>query len=452
MKSIEERKTAAKAYRKTTSRSDLGKWKIETKRPVVEELLLMQEKTRLRELIPIRRERMSVSPFSFFRGSAILQAHDLAASPGTCFRVQACGDAHISNFGIFASPERRLVFDINDFDETLPAPFEVDIKRLAASIEICGRQRGFTKEKRSEAVRDAAAFYRKSMAEFSEMGNLEVWYKHLDIESYLRESTLLSDKKQLREIRDTIRKSLSKTSERAVRKLTETVDGKLRIKSNPPLIVPVRDLTKEQKTLFDFHHDLRKAIDLYRKSLSVDRQILIDQYEPLEVAHKVVGVGSVGRKAWILILLGREDGDPLILQIKEAERSVLEAYYGLSTYRNYGQRVVKGQRAIQNCGDILLGWLRLKSSAGSNTDYYVRQLWDGKGSIDIESISSEGYHALSLMCAWTLAHAHAKTGDRHSIAGYLGKSDAFAEAMVKYAHLYADQNEADYNAFLKLRS
>ena len=451
MKSIEDSKEAAKAYRKTTSRSDLGLWKTETKRSVVEELLLMQEKTRLRELIPIRRERMAASPFSFFRGSAILQAHDLAASPGTCFRVQACGDAHISNFGIFASPERRLVFDINDFDETLPAPFEVDIKRLAASIEICGRQRGFTKEKRTEAVRDAAAFYRKSMAEFSEMGNLEVWYKHLDIESYLRESTLLSDKKQLREIRDTIRKSLSKTSERAVRKLTETVDGKLRIKSNPPLIVPVRDLTKEQKPLFDFHHDLRKAIDLYRKSLSVDRQILIDQYEPLEVAHKVVGVGSVGRQAWILIMMGRENGDPLVLQIKEAETSVLETYYGASLYSKSGQRVVEGQRSIQTAGDILLGWVRLKMPSGGRKDYYVRQMWDAKGSIDMETISAEGYHGISLACAWVLAHAHAKTGDRHAIAAYLGKGEAFENAMVSYSGAYADQNEADYEMFLKIQ-
>ena len=451
MKSIEESKEAAKAYRKTTSRSSLGIWKTETKRPVVEELLLMQEKTRLRELIPIRRERMSASPFSFFRGSAILQAHDLSGSPGTCFRVQASGDAHISNFGIFASPERRLVFDINDFDETLPAPFEVDIKRLTASIEILGRQRGFAKEQRSEAVHDAAAFYRKSMAEFSEMGNLEVWYKHLDIESFLQKSTLVSEKKQIREIRDTIRKSLTKTSERAVRKLTETVDGRLRIKSDPPLIVPARDLTREQKIVFDFHHDLRKAIDLYKKSLSVDRQNLIDQYEPLEMAHKVVGVGSVGRQAWILIMMGRENGDPLVLQIKEAEASVLETYYGASVYAKSGQRVVEGQRSIQTAGDILLGWVRLKIPSGSMKDYYVRQLWDAKGSIDMETISAEGYRGISLACAWTLAHAHAKTGDRHAIAAYLGKGEAFENAMVSYSSAYADQNEADYEMFLKMQ-
>ena len=452
MKNIEERKEAAKAYRKTTSRSDLGFWKIQTKRPVVEELLMLQEKTRLKELIPIRRERMSASPFSFFRGSAILQAYDLAATPGTCFRVQACGDAHISNFGIFASPERRLVFDINDFDETLPAPFEVDIKRLAASIEICGRQRGFTKGQRVEAVRDAAAFYRKSMAEFSELGNLEVWYEHLDIESFLNKNTQLSDKKQIKEIRDTIRKSLSKTSERAVRKLTETVDGKLRIKSDPPLIVPARDLTAQQMIVFDFQHDLRTAIDHYKESLSPDRQYLIDQYEPLEVAHKVVGVGSVGRQAWILIMMGRENGDPLVLQIKEAEASVLEPYYGASMYAKSGQRVVEGQRFIQTAGDILLGWARLKLPSGNMRDYYVRQLWDAKGSVDMETISVQGYHGISLACARTLAHAHAKTGDRQAIAAYLGKGEVFEDAMVSYSGAYADQNEADYEMFKKICS
>ena len=452
METIKVRITKAKSFRKTTSRKELGQWDVQTGRSVIEELICGQEKTRQQELIPIRRERMSASPFSFFRGSAVIQAHDISSTPGTPFRVQACGDAHISNFGIFASPERRLIFDINDFDETHSAPFEIDVKRLFASIEICGRQKGYSKEQRASTVYDAATLYKNSMSAFSGKGNMEVWYEHLDLRDLLEKTAHSLTKSQKDRIENTFEKAFSKTSERAFRKYTETVDGKIRIKSDPPLIVPIRDLPIADKERYDFQYSIRNALSRYKKTLPAERRNLIDQYEPLEVAHKVVGVGSVGRKAWILILLGREDGDPLILQIKEAERSVLEAYYGLSTYRNYGQRVVKGQRAIQNCGDILLGWLRLKSSAGSNTDYYVRQLWDGKGSIDIESISSEGYHALSLMCAWTLAHAHAKTGDRHSIAGYLGKSDAFAEAMVKYAHLYADQNEADYNAFLKLRS
>ncbi len=406
MKSIEERIEQAKAFRKTTSRSDLGIWKVQTKRPIVEQLTLMQERTRHEKLIPVRRERMSASPFSFFRGSAVIQAHDLSTTPGTCFRVQACGDAHISNFGIFASPERRLVFDINDFDETLPAPFEADIKRLAASIEICGRQKGVSEGQRAETVREAAAFYRRS---------------------------------------------LSKTSERAVRKLTETVDGKIRIISDPPLIVPLRDLIGEEKKNFDFRHDLRNAIDLYKVSLPAERQGLLDQYEPVEMAHKVVGVGSVGRQAWILIMMGRGNSDPLVLQIKEAEASVLETYYGASVYSECGRRVVEGQRAIQTAGDILLGWVRLRDLGGVMKDYYVRQLWDAKGSIDMETISTDGFRGVSLACAWTLAHAHAKTGDRHAIAAYLGNGEVFENAMVSYASAYADQNEADYEMFLKMQ-
>ena len=450
MKTIKERKEEAKAYRKNTSRKALGMWKVQSGRPLVEQLVLMQEKTRLKELIPIRRERMSVSPFSFFRGSAVIQAHDLGTSPGTCFRVQTCGDAHISNFGIFASPERRLVFDINDFDETLPAPFEVDIKRLLASIEICGRERQFSKELRSEIVYDAAAFYRKTMTEFSDMGNMEVWYKHLDIEDFLKEETYISGKKQMKQIQEAMRKSLTKTSEQAVRKLTETVDGKIRIKSDPPLIVPFRDLIGEEKKVFEFRYSLQKAIDIYKESLPAERRILIDQYEPVEMAHKVVGVGSVGRQAWVLIMMGRENGDPLVLQIKEAEASVLETYYGSSAYAKNGQRVVEGQRSMQTASDILLGWATLKDPAGRMKDYYVRQLWDAKGSFDLETISADIYHGLYLACAWSLAHAHARTGDRHAIAAYLGKGEAFENAMVSYAALYADQNEADYEMFLKL--
>ena len=452
MKSIEERKEAAKAYRKTTSRKELGAWKVQTNRPIVEELTLRQEETRHEQLIPVRRERMAASPFSFFRGSAVIQAHDLSSTPGTCFRVQACGDAHISNFGIFASPERRLVFDINDFDETLPAPFEVDVKRLFASIEICGREYGISKEQRAEAVHDAAAFYRKSMAGFSGMGNMEVWYKHLDVEEFMNSTTFASDKKQMDELREVVRKSKTKTSEKAVKKLTETVDGKLRIKSNPPLIVPFRDLVGEDKKSFHFRHNLKNAIERYKQSLPEERQRLIDQYKPLEMAHKVVGVGSVGRQAWILIMMGRDNGDPLVLQIKEAEASVLEEYYGASTYPTCGQRVVQGQRSIQTAGDILLGYVSLKELGGTMKDYYVRQLWDSKGSVDIGTLSLEGFHSVSLACAWTLAHAHAKTGDRHAISAYLGTGAAFENAMVAYAGAYADQNEADSEMFLKMPS
>ena len=449
MDSADNKKKEAKAYRKVTSRSDLGAWEVKTNRSVVEELISMQESTRHKNLIPIRHERMSASPFTFFRGAAIIQAHDLAASPGTPFRVQACGDAHISNFGIFASPERRVVFDINDFDETLPAPFEVDIKRLVASIEICGRNRGFSKEDREEAVFQAAKFYHHSMTDFSGMGTIEVWYKHLDLESFMENDPHFSDEKQLKLMRSAIDKALAKNSERALRKLTETVDGKIRIKSNPPLIVPIRDMIDEERTLYSFNHSIDKALAAYEKTLPSERRTLIDHYEPIELAHKVVGVGSVGLQAWMMIMLGRTKGDPLVMQIKQAEKSVLESYFGKSRYKNNGQRVVEGQRAIQTAGDILLGWLSLDNSDGVRRDYYVRQLWDAKGSFDLDTITVDGYKGLSSMCAWTLAHAHAKTGDRHAIAGYLGKGDAFESSMVRYAQAYADQNEADYEMFLK---
>ena len=450
METIMERKQAGKSWRKTTSRSDLGQWKVQTKRPVVEELLLGQEETRKKELIPIRRERMALSPFTFFRGAAILQAHDLSTMPGTDFRVQACGDAHIANFGIFASPERRMVFDINDFDETLPAPFEVDVKRLAASVEIWGRNRGFSKEERQAAVFGMAAHYRKSMLEFSGMGNMEVWYRHLDLEKFMATESNLANKNQLQLMSATVQKALSKNSERAVRKLTETVDGKLRIKSNPPLIVPIRDLVGEERLAYDFHYNVHAALDLYKETLPRERRRLIDQYEPLELAHKVVGVGSVGRMAWILIMMGRENGDPLVLQIKEAEASVLEPYYGKSEFNRCGHRVVAGQRAMQTAGDILLGYLRLNLPGNQVRDFYVRQLWDAKGSIDFDTLPPDGYKGLPLFCAWTLAHAHAKTGDRHAIAGYLGKGEAFEHAIMRYAAAYAEQNEADYEVFLKM--
>ena len=452
MRTVKERKKEAKAYRKTTSRKDLGLWNVQTRRSVVEELICDQERTRKKELIPIRRERMAVSPFSFFRGAAIIQAYDLSTVPGTPFRVQACGDAHISNFGIFASPERRMIFDINDFDETLPAPFEVDVKRLLTSVEILGRQRGFSKSQREKAVCDAAALYRRTMSEFSDKGNMEVWYEHLDLEKMMNDNadSLTSD--QMKLIEGAVKKALSKNNESALRKLTETVNGELRIKSNPPLIVPLREMLGEELNRFGFQYSIQNAIQLYKESLPTERRNLIDLYEPLELAHKVAGIGSVGRGAWILVLLGRENGDPLVLQIKEAGKSVLEAYFGASSYEKYGQRVVEGQRAIQNNGDILLGWLHRKTEDGRRYDYYVRQLWDDKGSFDLESLPWDGYCGLSLMCAWTLAHSHAKTGDRHAIAGYLGKNDSFEKAMVKYAASYADQNEADYEMFLRFNS
>ncbi len=449
MKKTSESIKNGKDRRKIFSRKDLGTWEVQTGRALVEELISRQDASRVKQLIPVRHQRMAVSPFTFFRGSAIIQAGDIASSGGTDIRVQACGDAHISNFGLYASTERRVVFDINDFDETLNAPFDVDIKRLVASIEICGRERGFSKKARQDAVYDAAAMYRSSMLEFSEMGNMEVWYRHLDLESLLDKGSELMTEDNEKTIRTAVNKAMSNNSMRAIEKMTETVDGKLRIKSNPPLIVPIREMPDKEKELYDLQCNLYKAFDIYRQSLPPEKRILIDQYEPIELAHKVVGVGSVGRRAWVMVLMGRDDGDPLVLQIKQAERSVLEDYYGKSEYETCGQRVVEGQRLIQTAGDILLGWFRLELPGEKTFDYYVRQLYDSKGSFNLEKITQNGYHGLASMCAWTLAHAHAKTGNRHELAGYLGKGEAFEEAMVKYADSYADQNEADYDMFLK---
>ena len=448
MKTVQECKKQGKENRKAVPRSSMGEWKVETRRKVVEDLIREQESTRQQHLLPLRHERMAASPFAFFRGAAIIQAHDLATLPTTELRVQAVGDAHISNFGIFASPERRLVFDINDFDETSIAPFECDIKRLMTSIEICGRNRGFAPEQRQAAIEQAARVYRNSMMKFSEMGNMDVWYQHLDLENFIAKDPHFTDPLQKTNIDETIKKALSKNSEKAIKKYTEIYDGKLRIKSDPPIIVPLRDLIGEDKVYYSFQHNIADAIKLYQKSLPNERRSLIDQYEPLEMAHKVVGVGSVGTKAWILIMMGQVEGDPLVLQIKEASASVLERYFGASTYKEHGRRVVEGQRSIQTAGDILLGWVKLVSPDGRIGDYYVRQLWDDKGTFDLDKIGVDGLTSLASICAWTLAHAHAKTGDRHAIAGYLGKGDKFEKAMMNYSKAYADQNEADYETFI----
>ena len=450
MNTIKEQKQQGKNLRENIPRSDLGSWKAEKNRDVVQQLLKQQESTRLQILIPIRHERMAVSPFTFFRGSAIIQANDQASKPYTDLYAQACGDAHISNFGLFASPERRLIFDINDFDETAPAPFECDVKRLCASIEVCGRERGMSKQDRKEAVLQAARVYRQTMREFSDMGTIQVWYQHIDVETVMNEYSDSLDEEQKKNMQAIVDKALQKNSERAVKKLTETIDGKIRIKSDPPLITPVRDLVGDEKVIYGFRHNVQDTLDAYKLSLPVERRSIIDQYEPVDMAHKVVGIGSVGTQAWILVMMGRKNGDPLVLQIKEAGDSVLEPYFGKSNIALHGQRVVEGQRAIQTAGDILLGWVRLAPPTGEQKDYYVRQLWDAKGSIEVESISDKGFTGMGGFCAWTLAHAHAKTGNRHAIAGYLGKGDDFEKAMVKYASAYADQVEYDYEMFLKM--
>ncbi|MGI6230199.1 MAG: DUF2252 domain-containing protein [Tractidigestivibacter sp.] len=444
----EESRTAGKALRKKVPRRSHAEWVVSEDRSAAMELIRGQERGRVQELLPIRHQRMAESPFSFFRGAAVTMAADLATTPTTDIRVQACGDAHLANFGIFASPERRLVFDINDFDETLPAPWEWDIKRLATSVEVCGRHLGLSAEERLHAVRDAASGYHEAINAFAKMGNLEVWYAHMDVEGIIQEHEDYLGKAERTEFRRVTKRAASKNSSRAVAKLTEVVDGQLRIVSDPPLLVPFRELDTIGVSQEDAGRFIGAILGRYRMTLPRERRELVDQYVTDDVARKVVGVGSVGMRNWILVMEGADKDDPLVLQVKEATDSVLEPYAGRSTFREHGRRVVEGQRAIQTAGDILLGWVRAPTFDGSMHDFYVRQLWDAKGSVDLEKMDSHELSRFSRLCGWTLAHAHAKTGNRFEIAGYLGKGDGFDEAICEFAQSYADQNEIDYQAFL----
>ena len=427
-------------------------WTPSEERPDPVLLLKGQGKTRVQQLLPLRYERMAVSAFAFYRGGALIMASDLSTTPSTGIQVQACGDAHISNFGLFNSPERHTVFDINDFDETLPGPWEWDLKRLAASVEICGRDRGFSKKQRKAAVNACVMGYCEGMAKFCEMGNLDVWYAHLDIDA-LKErfaDKLSADKRKKTE--KMLAKAKGKDSARAISKLTETVDGKLRIVSEPPVLIPLRDFEREKAILGKLDASkmsklIRAALSEYRRSLPPDVRCLVEQYHGIDVAVKVVGVGSVGTRALIVVFEGAGRKDPLVLQIKEAQESVLERFCGKSKASQHGKRVVEGQRAMQAASDMLLGWCKFPDESGRVKHFYVRQLWDGKGSIDLTKIDASSLVALAKACGWTLAHAHARTGNRFEIAGYVGDGADFSKAIGKFARAYADQNEADYARF-----
>lgn len=446
-RSPEESREEGKALRKQYPRSQQGEWNVQKERKEAVNLIMDQEKDRLPDLIPIRHERMASSAFAFYRASAIVMASDLSHTPYTGITVQTCGDAHISNFGMFMTPERNLTFDINDFDETLPGPWEWDLKRLLTSVEICGRDHDFTKKQREKAVLSAARTYRESIRKFSEEGNLEVWYEHLNMEELYTGNKKSMGEEAASLVHHAMDKAFSKNNDKAVSRLTETVDGRLRIKSNPPLVVPLREMPEEERN--EILSQMNLARVEYRLSLPRERRSLIDQYEVIDIARKVVGVGSVGTKDWIMVLQGRENSDYLVLQIKEADESCLEHYIDKSMFVEHGRRVVEGQKAIQTAGDIMLGWARIRDANGKPEDYYLRQLWDGKGSIDLEKITPAGLTGVADLCAWVLAHAHAKTGNRHQIAGYLGKDDTFDKAMLNFAQKYGDQNEEDYRMFLK---
>jgi uncharacterized protein (DUF2252 family) len=411
-------------------------------------ILEAQADSRVPELVPLRYGRMLVSPFTFYRGAAAVMAHDLASTPRTGLHAQLCGDAHLANVGGFASPERKLVVDLNDFDETLPGPFEWDVKRLAASFEIAGRDRNFTKAQRTSAVLTAVRSYREWMRKLAGMGNLDVWYASLDVEAIqarLREET---DRRQTKMVEKSAAKARTKDSLKAFSKLTTEVDGERRIVSDPPLIVPIRELAEEKgfpaESVLEGLHEIYRR---YRQTLQPDRRHVLEQFRWLDVARKVVGVGSVGTRCWVVLLVGRDTDDPLFLQVKEAQPSVLEPYLGRSKYKNHGQRVVLGQRLMQSASDIFLGWVRAEETLdGVPRDFFFRQLWDWKVSVDLDAIEPRGLELYGEVCGFVLAHAHARSGDRVAIASYLGKSDGFDQALFELATAYADQNERDHAA------
>ena len=442
----EERSARGKAARSEAPRSSHGDWRPATDRPDPVSLLEEQAASRVPELVPIRYGRMLVSPFTFYRGAALIMASDLAPTPRSGLNAQICGDAHLSNFGVFASPERQLMFDINDFDETLPGPWEWDVKRLAASFEIAGRDRGFDEETRRAVVSAGVAEYRVRMHELAGMRNLDVWYTRVDIEGLVEELQTHATKKERKKAKANLAKARTRDSMQAFSKLTHVVDGQRRIVADPPLIVPVEDLTDSANTSspVDVVDTLRVLLRSYRRTLETDRRVLLEQFHYVHAARKVVGVGSVGTRAWILLMLGRDGDDPLFLQAKEAQESVLERFVGRSTYRNSGQRVVAGQRLMQAASDIFLGWQRVTGLDGQDRDFYVRQLRDWKGSADVDRMSASVMTLYSRICGATLARAHARSGDEVAIASYLGSGDVFDRAVASFAAAYADQNERDF--------
>jgi uncharacterized protein (DUF2252 family) len=442
-----ERAARGKAARATAPRDSHGVFDPPPDRPDPVSLLEQQAESRVPELVPVRYGRMLVSPFTFFRGAALGMATDLAGTPSSGLIVQACGDAHLSNFGIFASPERRLVFDINDFDETLPGPWEWDVKRLAASLEVAARDNAFTRPERREIVLGCVASYRTAMRGFAGMTNLDVWYAHAELDELQAQYQSLLDARQRKEVGAGAAKAMTRDSIQEFSKLTHVVDGKPRIIADPPLIVPLADLLPGEADATATGQQLTGLVASYRRTLASDRRHLLDQYEVADIARKVVGVGSVGTRCWIVLMLGRDQEDPLFLQVKEAQRSVLAAFADASRYANEGERVVAGQRLMQASSDIFLGWQRNPADTdGVARDYYVRQLRDWKMSLDIETMAPRDMRTYGGLCGWTLARAHARSGDRIAIAAYLGGGDVFDQAITRFASAYADQTERDHAA------
>ena len=408
-------------------------------------LLLGQAQSRVPELVPVRHGRMLVSAFTFYRGAALPMAADLAGTPASGLRVQLCGDAHLSNFGAFASPERRLVFDINDFDETVPGPFEWDVKRLAASFAVAGRDNGFPAKARRKIVLAAAEGYRTAMRAFAGQPLLEVWYTHVDIEQAIREVRSQVQAKRLKAGQKLLAKAHTSDSTKVLRKLTTMDGGRPRIISDPPMIMPIEEVFSDVQASA-IYEQIRTVLGTYLRTLQSDRRHLLEQFTLVQVARKVVGVGSVGTRAWIVLMDACEGAEPLFLQAKEAQPSVLADYCGASQYANQGERVVAGQHLMQAESDIFLGWTTAPGPDEVDRDFYVRQLKDWKFSFPIEAMIPSGLTVYARLCGSTLARAHARSGDRIALAAYLGGSGKFDEAIADFAETYADQNERDYAA------
>jgi len=444
----EQRAAHGREARALVPRTRHGEWEVPADRTDPLEILAVQATTRVPELVPIRYGRMAASPFAFFRGAAAVMAADLAHDVHSHLDVQLCGDAHLVNFGGFASPERDMVFDVNDFDETIPGPFEWDLKRLAASFEVAARSREFDDAECRSLVGLTTRGYREAIREFATMRTIEIWYTKLDAQTLMARWGSEAGPKILEGFQHRIAKAQSKDHLSAMAKLTEEVDGRLRFVADPPLLTPA-DAVFSEPDAMDVATTLLGGLSAYRTSMAGDRQHLLNNYEFVDLARKVVGVGSVGTRCWVALFVGRDAGDPLVLQIKQAEKAVGEPFLRPSDYDNQGQRVVEGQRLMQSASDIFLGWDRVKAPDGVVRDFYFRQLWDWKLSADIETMRPEALAVYAQMCGWTLARAHARSGDAIAIGSYLGAGTRFDESMCRFASSYADQNEKDFEA-LKL--
>jgi uncharacterized protein (DUF2252 family) len=445
--SPEDRIARGKTARTMAPRSSHAEWDTPAHRRNPVDLIEEQAITRLQELVPVRHGRMVVSPFTYYRGAALPMTADLATTPTSGLNVQLCGDAHLCNFGVFGSPERHLSFDVNDFDETAPGPWEWDVKRLAASLEVAGRDGNYSSKERRRVVRASVRTYRETMRELAQTSMLEVWYAHLDMDELLPRFHSMLDAHSTPKVWRAITKARAHDSMQAFDKLCFMVDGEPRILSDPPLLVPVEmfmvDMAPDE--VIDAAHNILRG---YRATLTPERRHLLEQYRFIHLARKVVGVGSVGMDAWIALLVDRDTAAPLLLQLKEAEASVIERFTADSEYEHHGERVVVGQRLMQAASDIFLGWERF-TWRGVTRDYYIRQLRDWKGSADIAGMTPQGMLLWGQMCGWTLARAHARTGDRLAIAAYLGSSESFEAALVEFSSAYADQNERDHDELKK---